>query len=232
MNTILKKFVNIVKIYWKYIILLILASLAILQYKKKELFTQDGDDQDGNDQEVTPSPDDEENLAVSANKKPDKWSFQLTYHALKMKEILDKAFGGEYTGSTAGNLFKKDLDAAIDLEGQYQGPFNGSMYYSDSGDIATNYRMLGKLLNIIIKTSANIAETANFMDGLIDPARRPSIEENADNKERGVDFSLQNRQRTEDNANINEQMALLAREKRLSELKKNSGGQLKLYNTY
>ena len=171
MNTILKKFVNIVKIYWKYIILLILASLAILQYKKKELFTQDGDDQ-----KVTPSEDDEENLAVSANKKPDKWSFQLTYHALKMKEILDKAFGGEYTGSTAGSLFKKDLDAAIDLEGQYQGPFNGSMYYSDSGDIATNYRMLGQLLNIIIKTSANIAETANFMDGLIDPARRPSIE--------------------------------------------------------
>ena len=141
-----------------------LSFVSYFTIQKKELFTQDGDDQ-----KVTPS-------GSEINKNPDIWSLELEYHALKMKEILDKAFGGEYTGSTAGSLFKKDLDAAIDLEGQYQGPFNGSMYYSDSGDIATNYRMLGQLLNIIIKTSANIAETANFMDGLIDPARRPSIE--------------------------------------------------------
>ena len=161
MNTILKKFVNIVKIYWKYIMLLILASLAILQYKKKELFTQDGDDE-----KDTPT-------GSEINKNPDIWSLEIKYHALKMKEILNKVLDGDYTGANGGNVFKNDLDAAIDLKGQYEGPFKGSMYYSDSGDISTNYRMLGQLLDIIIQTSANIAETANFMGGLTDPDKRP-----------------------------------------------------------
>lgn len=166
MNTILKKFVNIVKIYWKYIILLILASLAILQYKKKELFTQ------GQLQEVTPSPDDK------INKNPDIWSLELEYHALKMKEILNKVFGGEYTGSTAANEFKNDLDDAIDLKGKYKGPFQGSMYYLESSDIS-------KPQEIAILAS-EIARTSELLSMLINPASRPSIEEINNKRKRRV----------------------------------------------
>lgn len=155
MNTILKKFVNIVKIYWKYIILLILASLAILQYKKTELFTQ----QD-TITEVTPLPDDE------INENPDIWSLELEYHALKMKEILNKVLDGDYTGSKAGNEFKTELDNAISLKGKYEGPAQGSMYYSESPDISKPQEVANLASQIVVQTS-------ELLRMILNPANRP-----------------------------------------------------------
>tara|TARA_B100000073_G_scaffold346551_1_gene358216 strand:- start:10 stop:501 length:492 start_codon:yes stop_codon:yes gene_type:complete len=154
MNTILKKFVNIVKIYWKYIMLLILASLAILQYKKKELFTQDGDDQ-----KDTPS-------GSEINKNPDIWSLELEYHALKMKEILNKVLDGDYTGSEAGKEFTTELDNAISLKGKYEGPAQGSMYYSESPDI-TNPEGVANLASQIV------VQTSELLRMILNPANRP-----------------------------------------------------------
>ena len=154
MNTILKKFVNIVKIYWKYIMLLILASLAILQYKKKELFTQDGDDQ-----KDTPS-------GSEINKNPDIWSLELEYHALKMKEILNKVLDGDYTGSEAGKEFKTELDNAISLKGKYEGPAQGSMYYSESADISKPHEVANLASQIVVQTS-------ELLRMILNPANRP-----------------------------------------------------------
>ena len=154
MNTILKKFVNIVKIYWKYIMLLILASLAILQYKKKELFTQDGDDQ-----KDTPS-------GSEINKNPDIWSLELEYHALKMKEILNKVLDGDYTGSEAGKEFTTELDNAISLKGKYEGPAQGSMYYSESPDITKPHEVANLASQIVVQTS-------QLLRMILNPANRP-----------------------------------------------------------
>ena len=131
-----------------------LSFVSYFTIQKTELFTQDGDDQ-----KDTPS-------GSEINKNPDIWSLELEYHALKMKEILNKVLDGDYTGSEAGKKFQTELDNAISLKGKYEGPAQGSMYYAESPDI-TNAEGVANLASQIV------VQTSELLRMILNPANRP-----------------------------------------------------------
>tara|TARA_B100001094_G_scaffold327238_1_gene384941 strand:+ start:132 stop:578 length:447 start_codon:yes stop_codon:yes gene_type:complete len=131
-----------------------LSFVSYFTIQKKELFTQDGDDQ-----KDTPS-------GSEINKNPDVWSLELEYHALKMKEILNKVLDGDYTGPEAGIEFKTELDNAISLKGKYEGPAQGSMYYSESPDISKPQEVANLASQIVVQTS-------ELLRMILNPANRP-----------------------------------------------------------